>query len=116
MNVTEINAVIDTVCAKLEIPVQKGFEYLTVKGSMTIYWASVTTLLLIFALIATIWVRHFERAWNINHRCQDYTATVLVFLFSVIPALALLCFTWYDAILFYISPEAWCISYLMDKI
>lgn len=117
MNVTEINAVIDNVCAKLEIPVQKGFEYLSALGAMNFYWAVVGTIFSLLCVVIIVYCMKAKRA--LNKYYDDgfgYEITIVI-----AGAVELLCVcatvhTWYSALLYLISPEAWCISYLMDKI
>ena len=128
MTAAEINSIINTICAKLELPAQKGFEYLSVLGFMELYKACVYTgitvicmLILCIAVIAYIKNKKLYKNnqnksyhdYRIEERCE--TVMLTISLLSVFP-FTFACVYWYSFMLWYHSPEAWVISYIIDKI
>ena len=128
MTAAEINSIINTICSKLEVPTQKGFEYISVFGYMELYKASIFTgitvicmFILCIAVIAYIknkklYKNEHDKPYNYYRTANTCEAVMLtISLLSVFP-FTFACVYWYSFMLWYHSPEAWVISYIIDKI
>ena len=128
MTAAEINSIINTICSKLELPTHKGFEYISVLGYMELYKACVFTgitvicmFILCIAVIAYIknkklYKNEHDKPYNYYRtevKCEEVMLTIS--LLSVLP-FTLACVFWYSFMLWCHSPEAWAISYIIDKI
>ena len=128
MTAAEINSIINTICSKLELPTQKGLEYLSVLGYMELYKAWVSTgitviCMLILCIAFTAYIKNNKLYKTEQDKPYSYyktkdtceAAMLTISLLSVFP-FTFACVYWYSFMLWYHSPEAWVISYIINKI
>ena len=128
MTAAEINSIINTICSKLELPAQKGFEYISVLGYMELYKACVFTgitviCMLILCIAVIAYIKNKKLYKNEHNKPRNYytTADTCETVMRTISLLSVFSFTfacvyWYSFMLWYHSPEAWAIRYIIDRI
>ena len=106
-----INSVINNICAKLELPTAKGFEYLCAIGIKDVAATVVSFILaLLSAYITYRTVKKLER----QKGPTDYSECLLP-IFCCVAAFMVFILTLGDTLLYLVSPEAWAVQYLLDK-
>lgn len=106
-----INSVINNICAKLELPTAKGFEYVCVLGIRDVVTTVVSFILvLVSAYITYRTAKRLEK----QKGPTDYSECLLP-IFGCVAAFMVFILTLGDTLLYLVSPEAWAVQYLLDK-
>ena len=116
MTAADVNIVIEKICEKLELPAQKGFEYMTMFGVRELVMAAASVIGI--ALLAVMGRGFFNASQKGKRALEDVYAAASImctlvavllswmFFFTVLP----------DVVLYYRSPEAWAVRYLLKVV
>lgn len=106
MNTNEINTIINSLFSALSIPAEKGLEYISVQGQLEVYWAIFSTVFFLMCLV--LFIKMFKN--EIKDTCCVPVIAGL---------LCSLCFavnSWHSFMLWYVSPEAWAVKYIINHL
>ena len=116
MTAADVNIVIEKICEKLELPAQKGFEYVVMFGVREI--AVAATSVMGIALFATLARFFFNASQKGKRALEDVyaAASILCTIGVVLLSWVLFFIVLPDVVLYFHSPEAWAVRYLLQVV
>lgn len=110
-----INSVINNICAKLELPATKGFEYICAAGVKDLVIGGVMLLVFVVCLLVTLKksMKLFSAQSAYDQDDALFGMTFWLFACAVVGIIGLPSIA--DGILYLVSPEAWAVQYLLNR-
>ena len=110
-----INSVINNICAKLELPVTNGFEYICAAGVKDLVIGCAMLPIFVVCLFMT-WkksMKMFSAESAYDSDDAMFSMTIWLLACAVVGIIGLPCVA--DGVLYLVSPEAWAVQYLLNK-